>query len=159
MRGLSELIAVLVRHEVDFIVVGGVAGVLQGAPVSTMDLDIIYARDSPNVQRLLAALHEVDAHFRSDPRRLKPEQSHIESKGHKLLSTLHGDFDVLGSIEESTEYPDLVDDADKFEVAGCSIRVLSLERLIEVKEKLGRPKDQLMLMVLRATLQERQGLG
>ncbi len=39
---------------------------------------------------------------------------------------------------------------------GLSIRVLTLERLIEVKKKLTRPKDRLMLQHLQATLDERR---
>ena len=90
MRGLAELVSVLVRHDVRFIIVGGMAGALQGAPVNTLDLDIVYARDAENVERLLRALKSVDARFRDDPRRLEPNESHLLSKGHKLLTTRHG---------------------------------------------------------------------
>jgi len=39
-----DALAVLVRHDVEFIVVGGVAVILEGAPVSTLDLDIVHER-------------------------------------------------------------------------------------------------------------------
>jgi hypothetical protein len=35
-----EILKVLSRHKVDFIIVGGVCAVLHGAPVSTFDLDL-----------------------------------------------------------------------------------------------------------------------
>jgi hypothetical protein len=95
VRGLAELVSVLIRHDVRFIIVGGVAGALQGAPVNTLDLDIVYARDPENVGRLLTALKSVSATFRDDPRHLEPNQSHLLSKGHKLLTTSHGHLDVL----------------------------------------------------------------
>lgn len=149
------LLEVLVRHRVDFIVVGGVAGVLQGAPLLTRDLDIVYRLTEENEQRLLAALDDLDATFRADSRRLKPRLSHLASRGHKLLSTRLGDLDCLGTIEDDTDYEDLLPHADCMRVGEIDLRVLSLRRLVEVKEKLSRPKDRLALLQLRAALDER----
>jgi hypothetical protein len=131
------------------------AGALQGAPVNTLDLDIVYARDPENVERLFRALKSVDARFRDDPRHLEPNESHLLSKGHELLTTSHGHLDVLGTIEEDSGYEELIGESDQLDLAGHGVHVLSLERLIRVKEKLARPKDQLMLLILRATLDER----
>lgn len=151
---LGDILLTLMRHHVDFIVVGGLAAVIHGAPVQTFDVDIVYARDEPNVARLLGALLELEAVFRTDPRRLVPNETHLRSPGHKLLRTRHGVLDVLGTIEEDTDYAALLGDSVLVEVLGVPIRVLTLERLIRVKEKLTRPKDQAMLLVLRATLEE-----
>ena len=52
----KEALEVLGHHHVDFIVVGGVAAVLGGAPISTFDLDIVHDRAPANVARLLSAL-------------------------------------------------------------------------------------------------------
>ena len=41
-------------HHVDFIIVGGVDAVLQGAPIMTFDLDIVYSTDAANIDRLLS---------------------------------------------------------------------------------------------------------
>jgi len=153
---LADILRTLLHHRVDFVVVGGMAAVLQGAPVHTFDIDIVYSRAEDNVARLLAALRDLDAVFRTDPRKLVPNESHLRSTGHKLLSTRHGVLDVLGTIEENTSYEDLLQDALWLEVAGAPIRVLSLERLIQVKEKLTRPKDRAMLLVLKATLEEKR---
>lgn len=153
---LADILRTLLHHRVDFVVVGGMAAVLQGAPVHTFDIDIVYARAEDNVARLLAALSDLEAVFRTDPRRLRPNESHLRSAGHKLLSTRHGVLDVLGTIEEDTTYEDLLPDALWLEVAGAPVRVLSLERLIQIKEKLTRPKDRAMLLVLKATLEEKR---
>lgn len=56
----GKLLEVLIRHRVDFVVVGMTAGVLQGAPLSTFDLDVVYSRAPENLTRLLAALREVE---------------------------------------------------------------------------------------------------
>jgi hypothetical protein len=44
-----DALEALRRHRVDFIVVGGVAAVLNGAPISTFDLDIVHRRDRENL--------------------------------------------------------------------------------------------------------------
>jgi hypothetical protein len=152
---IQQIISALVAHEVEFIVVGGVAAVLQGAPVTTQDLDIVYSLAPPNPERLLSALHTLAAVFRDDPRRLVPGPTYLATRGHKLLTTRFGDLDCLGSIEDSTTYDDLIEQTDEMESGGVRFNVLSLPRLIEVKAKLTRPKDQLMLIQLRGTLEER----
>jgi len=146
-----EVIEILVRHEVEFIVVGMTAGVLQGAPAVTFDLDILYSLSPVNVDRLLDALVELEAIFRGDERRLKPNRSHLESRGHKLLMTKFGIVDVLGSLGDY-DFRDLEGDAPALALGPMSVRVLSLERLIEAKEKAGRDKDMAVLPLLRATL-------
>ncbi len=155
MPELRRILEVLASHEVDFIVVGGLAAVLQGAPTTTYDVDIVYSLAKPNQEKLLRALEELDATFRGDPRRLRPNLSHLDSKGHKLLTTRLGDLDCLGTIETDTTYEDLLEHVDWIEIDSRATRVLTLERLIEVKRKLKRPKDQLMLLQLEATLDER----
>jgi predicted nucleotidyltransferase len=151
----ARVLESLVRHDVRFIVVGGVAAVLQRVPVNTQDFDIVHDRRPDNVERLLAALAELDAVYRDDPRRLRPNASHLLSAGAQLLRTERLDFDVLGSIDDGKSYDDIVPDTDLIEVAGCVVRVLTLERLIEMKRKLTRPKDKFMLLHLEATLDER----
>ncbi|WP_437284120.1 nucleotidyltransferase domain-containing protein [Sorangium sp. So ce406] len=153
---LADILHALVHHGVEFIVVGGMAAALQGAPVNTLDIDIVYSRSEQNIGRLMTALTDLEAVFRTDPRRLIPNESHLRSTGHKLLQTKHGLLDVLATIEESTSYDDLLPDTTVLEIAGALVRVLSLERLIEVKAKLTRPKDRAMLLVLQATLDEKR---
>jgi predicted nucleotidyltransferase len=154
---IVELLRLLTRHKVDFIVVGGVAAVAQGAPVNTFDLDVVHARTPDNIERLLGALRELDAFYRTDlTRKLPPTASHLASPGHQLLVTNLGTLDLLGTIEEGTSYEELVADSEDLDLGGIPVRVITLERLIAIKEKLTRPKDQLMLVVLRATLGERR---
>lgn len=156
MFQFRTILKTLVEHEVDFILVGGLAGVLQGAPVNTKDVDILYSLTPPNPERLLAAVEQLGAEFRGDPRKLAPALSHLESKGHKLFTTSYGDLDCLGTIEESTTYEEVLPDVDEMELGGVKILVISLPRLIEVKRKLTRPKDVVALLQLEATLDERQ---
>ena len=153
---IVSIIVSLVAHDVEFVVVGGMAAVLQGAPVHTIDLDIVYSLSESNIDRLELALSALGATFRDDPRRIVPQRSHLQSRGHKLLQTSGGPLDALGTIETNTTFEDLLPDCDWLEVDGARFRVLSLARLILVKEQLNRAKDQAMLVLLRATLDELQ---
>lgn len=156
MFDLGRLLAVLREHEVEFFVVGGVAAALQGAPVLTQDVDILYLLSEENVVRLKRALDELHAVARDDPRNLRFDESHLRTRGHKLAKTDAGPVDVLGAINDDKTYLDLLPFTEELEVLEHPVRVLSLERLVELKRELGRPKDLAMLPVLEATLRERK---
>jgi predicted nucleotidyltransferase len=153
-----RMLRVLCANDVEFIVIGGVSAVLQGAPVTTFDLDIIHARSPENLRRLETALRELGAYYREHAeRRPVPEARLLAGAGHHLLMTEAGPLDVLGAIGEGRVYDDLQGDAVAMEVApGISIQVLSLAALIKLKEQLGREKDRAALPVLRRVLREQQ---
>ncbi|MEO8594523.1 MAG: hypothetical protein ABI759_14500 [Candidatus Solibacter sp.] len=141
-----------------FIVVGGVAAVLNGAPVNTFDLDIVPARDAENVARLVQVLDRLDAVYRMQPeRRIKPGPSHLSSPGHHNLITTCGPLDVLGTIVSGLAYEDLLPHTIEIRLGGeVRVRVLDLPTVIALKEKLGGEKDLAVLPVLRRTLLERE---
>jgi hypothetical protein len=152
-----EILRLLAARRIEFIVVGMAAGVLRGAPTTTLDLDIVHRRSAENVSRLLEALSTLEAVYRHDRRGLKPTPSHLMSPGHQLLSTKYGDLDCLGAIGDQQSYEDLLQRAPEIELErGLSLRVIDLRTLIELKEKAGRPKDLATLPLLRATLSESQ---
>lgn len=156
----AEILHLLAANEVEFVVVGMAAGVLQGAPVTTIDLDIVHRRSPENVARLLRVLGQLDAVYRHDPRRLRPQESHLRGPGHQLLTTIHGDLDCLGAVDEGKSYEELLQTTTELELDDRrTIRVLALATLIEMKERLGRPKDLAVLPVLRATLEELKRRG
>ena len=99
---LVGLLRVLVRHEVEFVMVGGVAAVLNGAPVTTFDLDILHRRTPENVERLVAALVELDAYLRTDSRRIRPTVSPLGGPWRALMATSPGVLGALGTIEANT---------------------------------------------------------
>jgi hypothetical protein len=150
-----ELLEVLSRHGVEFVVVGGLAGVLHGSPIPTRDLEIVHARSPENVLRLLAALRELRATYRHDARGLSPGESHLAGPGHQLLSTSFGELDLLGSLGPGLEHAQLSSDAVDFDIGGVLARVVSLDRLIEIKASLDTPKDRLHLLQLLALRAER----
>jgi hypothetical protein len=153
----ADLLHLLAAREVDFIVVGMAAGILHGAPVTTIDLDVVHSRRLENVARLLRALDALDAVYRHDPRRFRPDEAHLAGPGHQFLSTTHGDLDCLGAIDRERGYEELLGQTVEMSLgSGRTIRVLSLPALIEAKEHMARPKDLAALPVLRATLDEQR---
>lgn len=151
----SEILRLLADNEVEFVVVGMAAGILQGAPVTTVDLDVVHRRSPDNVERLLRVLADLDATYRHDPRGLRPGESNLTGAGHQLLKTRLGDLDCLGAIDQDRRYEDLLPLTVPMSISeGRTVRVLSLAALIEAKERAGRPKDLAALPVLRATLDE-----
>ncbi len=151
----AEILRLLAENDVEFIVVGMAAGILHGAPVTTVDLDLVHRRSPENVARLLRVLSELDATYRHDPRGLRPAESHLVGPGHQLLATRLGDLDCLGTIDQDRGYEELLGQTVEMKLTGGRVvRVLSLPALIEAKERSGRPKDLAVLPVLRATLDE-----
>jgi hypothetical protein len=151
------ILEVLVRHKVDFVLVGGVAAVLQGAPINTFDLDIVQSREPGNITRLVNALRELDAVYRMQPeRRLQPNSSHLSSAGHNLLVTKFGPLDVLGTIGHGHGWDELAARTDTVTLGeGLSVAVLNLPMQIAVKEEVAGEKDAHALPILRRTLEER----
>ncbi len=156
----AEILRLLATSQVEFIVVGMTAGILGGAPMTTLDIDIVHRRTLENVARLLQVLREIEATYRHDARMLTPTVAHLMSPGHQLLATKYGDLDCLGTIDGGKSYEDLLRSTQEITLTdGLVIRILDLPSLIEIKRRAARPKDLAALPVLEATLDERNRRG
>lgn len=152
---LSAILEGLIEAGVEFILVGGLAAVVQGAPVTTLDIDIVHNRSSENIARLLAFLKSIDAvHRRPDNRVVKPKKEDISGTGHALFTTRLGPLDVLAVIEEGRAYQDLLEHTVEIEFRGHTVRVLNLKTLVELKRTSRDPKDKQRLPVLEETLRQ-----
>lgn len=151
-RNLVELLRRLVRANVECVLVGGMAGVIRGAPIVTADVDVVHKREAENVKRLVQVLQEIKATYRHDERHLCPTESHLMGPGHQLLITQLGPIDLLGALNDET-YVELVQYASAMDIGdGLSLQVIELAKLIDLKRNAGRPKDIGVLPVLEATL-------
>jgi hypothetical protein len=151
----AETLQALAHARVEFIVVGMAAGVLQGVPLTTLDIDIVHRRTPENVSRLLTVLSKLKAVYRNDPRNLSPSASHLLGPGHQLLTTSNGDLDCLGAVDGDKDYDALFGvSRELFITEDTVIRVLELGMLLEVKRRAGRPKDLAVLPFLEATIDE-----
>lgn len=160
---LSEILEGLLEARVDFILVGGLAAVIQGAPITTMDVDVVHSQAPENIARLLAFLKSVDAvHRRLDDKLIEPKERDLSGKGHVLLATRIGPLDVLAVIEGGKSYKELLEHTVEIEFRGHTLRMLDLKTLIELKKTSTDPKDKQRLPVLEETLrqlEEKYGRG
>ena len=118
-----KIIEILTKHEVEFIIVGGVCAVLHGAPITTFDLDIVHNRSPENIERLLKALGELRAYYRTKKDvRIEADKKGLALTGHHLLMTDAGPLDLLGTIGESKDYSDLLKDIEEVEISGIKVQ-------------------------------------
>ncbi len=153
-----ELLATLVRHGVRFVLIGGLAGRLWGSPTVTNDLDICYARHPENLERLAAALQDLDARLRGVPADV-PFQLDTETLAggdHFTFVTRAGNLDCLGFPAGSGGHDRLRATATRMDLGGMQVAVADLRDLIRMKQAAARPKDLIAVEVLKAVLDERQ---
>jgi hypothetical protein len=140
---------------VKFILVGGLAAVIQGAPVTTMEVDIVYSRSSENISKLFAFLKSIDATYRRpDNKIIAPKEEDFPGVEHALFTTRIGPLDVLAFIEERKTYENLLKHTIEIEFRGHAIQVLGIKMLIELKRKSKDSKDKQRLPVLEETLRQ-----
>jgi hypothetical protein len=145
---LDALIQALLGAGVEFIVVGGAAAVLHGAPITTQDLDIVHRRTNENVRRLSDLLTTLDATFRG--RDLRPSAQLLAGHGQLNLSTTLGPLDPLCVLHDGRGYDELISHTTVLTDGPSEIRVLDLDTLIAVKAEAGRARDKLVLPILLA---------
>lgn len=86
---------------------------------------------------------------------MTPELLHLSSPGRQLLMTRFGPLDLLGTVGKGHNYEDLLEHSEEIQVSGYNLRILSLEKLIMIKEEVVRDRDKTMLPILRHTLKEK----
>jgi hypothetical protein len=141
---LRALLSPLLSRGVDFVMVGGMAGLSHGSSYPSYDLDIVYARDPQNIQRLVEALREIGVRLRGAPADLPflLDAKTIENGSNFTFITPHGDFDILGHTDGMPGYAELRSSSSVRDILGLDIRVASIEHLIAMKSAANRPKDQ-----------------
>ncbi|MGE3239524.1 MAG: hypothetical protein AB7G28_01130 [Pirellulales bacterium] len=158
MTDFEGLLKLLADGNVDYILIGGMAGIAHGAARVTYDLDIVYDRSPANIQRLVSTLLPIHPYLRGAPPGL-PFHWDVETVTAGLnftLSTSIGDLDILGDIPGGRIYEELLPHSTILDVAGIPCRCLNLKKLIEVKRAAARKKDLDAIAELEALLQEQQ---
>lgn len=145
----------LVKADVEFILVGGLAAVVQGTPITTMDVDIVHRQVAENISKLYSFLRTINAVYRRpDDKIIEPKEEDFFSKGHFLLKTRFGPLDVLAFIEEEKSYDDLIAKTIEIDFKNCRISVLHLKEIARLKRKSNSPKDQQRLSVIEETIRQ-----
>jgi predicted nucleotidyltransferase len=158
VQSFQRILELLEQHGVAYIIVGGVAAVLRGAPVTTFDIDALVRIDPANIDRLANALESLDARYR-ERQDLRPTRADLMSGGHFLLMTDSGPLDVLGVLAGGRRFDDMIESCSEMPLGNLKVKVLSLEALVDEKRALGRPKDRAMLELLEAVLARRNTGG
>jgi Nucleotidyl transferase AbiEii toxin, Type IV TA system len=155
----TALLARLAQAGIDFVVVGGVAVVVQANPRFTRDLDICYATDTANLERLAALLISLGARLRGVEEDLPfvPDTRTLRRTQILTLSTSMGDLDLVVDPPGAPSYAALRRRADVIELGETSIRIASVEDLIEMKRAAGRPQDRIDIESLEIARRRERG--
>ena len=140
---LRELIARLVRAEVEFVVVGGMAVNAWGHIRTTRDLEIVPDPAAANVERLAEVLRELDGKVETPDGRLGPGAiaTFLAAGDRALVATTLGPVDVLQGLPQVPTYSELSRDAVTVDLGDLAIRVCSLDALLAMKRAANRPSD------------------
>ena len=141
------LLRCLIRHGVDFVVVGGLAGLAHGSSYPSFDLDVAYARDQANLERLADALRELEVTLTNAPPdlSLQIDSQTLANGANFTFDTPYGRFDILGDAGGIRSYDELRGAAAEAAIEGIPVRIASIDHLIAMKRAANRTKDKLML--------------
>lgn len=158
MKSLHLLLQRFADAGLDFVVVGGFAGVLHGSSYVTDDLDICAVMSPETVAKLRTALADLKPVHRMTHQRLSfLEHPPVgQPLANVYLETEAGIVDVLGSVMGIGDYQALARQSIEIPLFGRTCRVISLEGLITAKEAMGREKDLLTAKELRAIAAKRR---
>lgn len=157
MTDFKALLETLADGGVEFILVGGLAAVAHGSARLTQDIDVVYARDPKNLERLAEALARHRPYLRGAPPGLpfRWDATTLQQGLNFTLETSLGDIDLLGEIAGGGRYADLLPHSIELRLFDRSVRCLDLETLIETKRAAGRPKDLEAIAELEALREAR----
>jgi len=141
------------------VIIGGVAATLFGSAQLTNDLDVCYARNSKNLEKLANALQSVKAHLRGAPDSVPflLDSENFRQGLNFTFSTDIGSLDLLGEVRGVGGYDDVLAGSVTYELFGYRFPVIEIGKLILAKRAAGRPKDLIVIPELEA-IQERQAI-
>jgi predicted nucleotidyltransferase len=152
MSDFVSLLHRLARTGVDFVIVGGYAGVVYGSTVLTQDIDISCDFSPANLLALQRAISDLHPVHRMTPTR-KPLELTSEN-AHEFenlyLDTDLGRLDCLSEIRGIGPYEHVKEASQLVEVEGMELRILTIDALIKTKEAMHRPRDRETLRQLKA---------
>jgi hypothetical protein len=153
MNNLNNLLQVLLENEIEFVLIGGFAGVVHGSTQVTRDLDICTFITPAQIEKLRLAFKDLHPRHRMNPN-FKPsfltEPKDLENLRNIYLETDLGVIDIISEVTEVGNYEHVKKNAVKFNLFGHTCQVISVDALIKAKEKMGRPKDKLVVAELKA---------
>ena len=149
----GEILRILDRSRVRYVLIGGLAATAHGATRVTFDIDLVPEWTEANLERLATALREADARLAAPdvPEPIVPiDARSLRQFEVSTWRTAHGDLDVVVGTPTATRgvlagYGELADRAATREAFGVTILVAALDDVIESKQALARESDLVAL--------------
>jgi predicted nucleotidyltransferase len=152
MRGRGEdatdprrIFEVLAQHQVNYVVIGGLAVIAHGHTRNTRDVDLMAASDHANLEHLAAAFRELGARLSGIDAQLLEidvyDAKTLASGANFTLETAAGGLDYFNEVPGAAEFDELRERALIVDVDGLGIPVVGLDDLIRMKAASGRPQD------------------
>lgn len=129
---------------IDFVLIGGLAMIAHGSNYITRDVDLAYALDPQNLERLAAFLPTIHARILGRPANDNFVITPSTLAGVKFLNlfTDLGEVDIMRDIPGVDSFEGLLERSVPTDLGGFIVRVASLDDLIRMKRAANRPKDQ-----------------
>lgn len=146
----DKIFALLAKYRIDFILVGGLAGIAHGYSGGTNDVDIVVPRNDETIGRLIRLLREEKAQLRipDPPYGLDfdwSDREFFQFRDTVTCLTKYGPCDILFSAAGIGSFEDILPRSEIWELRNTEVRVAELEAIIDSKEAADRPKDRLAL--------------
>jgi len=134
---------------VDYLVIGGVAVNLYGYLRTTGDLDIVLFLNEENLNRTTVVMKKLGYTERLPIHIQELQNEEFARKMMKERNLMAFTYMPEGNnpliidvvIDESLRFKELADRSVVKDVGGVNVPIISIDDLIEIKRKAGRPKD------------------
>ncbi|MEN8663316.1 MAG: nucleotidyltransferase [Lentimonas sp.] len=156
MVQLIKLLEILTQAEIEFVLVGGAAAYAHGSSMMTQDLDVCGCLSKQNIERLAKALapHNPKHRISKEQPAFTAEQADKQVFKNIYLTTDIGQIDFLGEIKGLGNYDTVKEASQTLSMGNFSFQILSIGKLIEAKEAMGRPRDLETVSILKSILDE-----
>jgi len=147
-----DLLTRLIETQVDFVLVGGFAGVVHGCSCVTQDIDICCDFSPENLLALQQAVSDLHPVHRMTPgrKRLNLTEQTCSQFKNLYLDTDIGQLDCLSFIDGLGDYQMVKQASELIKIKDLPLRILSLGGLIKAKKAMNRPRDRQVIFELEA---------
>ena len=141
---LRQLLARLADSEIDFVLVGGLAVGAWGHVRATRDVDLVPDPAPTNLEKLAAVLRELNGRVEVDDQLLAASaiKTFLRTGDRILVSTELGRVDVLQGLPQVPPFAELDGAATEIDMDGLTVKVCSLDHLLQMKRASDRPRDR-----------------
>ncbi len=140
-----RIFEVLAHHEVDYVVIGGIAVIAHGHTRNTRDVDFMAAGTRANLEKLAAAFRDLGARLSGVDAHLLDidvfDPAALASGANFTLETDAGGLDYFSEVPGAAPYDQLRERSLVIDLEGLRIPVAGLDDLLRMKRASGREQD------------------